>query len=367
MSVSSASTATTANHIAAGLAGQIHYQTAPNTTSFIVTGTNSQVLIGGTTPAWSAINTLSVSSASTATTANHIAAGSAGQIPYQTASNTTSFIGAGTSGYYLKSNGASAPSWENTNTIISGLATTTSLTSYAALSGATFTGTVNGSINNDTTYTNYVGWSSAPTMNSTAITSPVVYNGMTAGTGDGNTSTLFNLSINSWDGIGFVDTCYKKCVIYMDLRNGIVNASSFNATSDYRIKKSIKLITNTIDNLNPIQYYNNFTKREDMGFIAHEVQEHFPFLVNGKKDAIDMQTLNYTGLIALLTKEMQDLKKDKINKTEEIQTQKQEIQTQKQEIQTQKQEIEVLKEENRELKSRLDNIELLVKDLISKK
>ena len=37
--------------------------------------------------------------------------GLAGQIPYQTAANTTSFTAAGTSGQLLQSNGSSAPTW----------------------------------------------------------------------------------------------------------------------------------------------------------------------------------------------------------------------------------------------------------------
>jgi len=37
--------------------------------------------------------------------------GLAGQIPYQTAANTTSFTAAGTSGQFLQSNGSSAPTW----------------------------------------------------------------------------------------------------------------------------------------------------------------------------------------------------------------------------------------------------------------
>jgi hypothetical protein len=92
--------------------------------------------------------------------------------------------------------------------------------------------------------------------------------------------------------------------------NGAVAASAFNATSDYRIKEDIKPINNTIDNLKPIQYYNKNLEKEDMGFIAHEVQEEFPFLVSGEKDGEDMQSLNYTGLIALLVKEVQDLKRE---------------------------------------------------------
>jgi hypothetical protein len=64
--------------------------------------------------------------------------------------------------------------------------------------------------------------------------------------------------------------------------------------------------------LNPIKYTNININREDMGFLAHEVQEIFPFLVNGTKDGKDMQSLNYTGLIALLVKEVQQLKKENI-------------------------------------------------------
>jgi hypothetical protein len=46
-----------------------------------------------------------------------------------------------------------------------------------------------------------------------------------------------------------------------------------------------------------------------MGFIAHEVQTQFPFLVNGEKNDKDYQSINYLGLIGLLVKELQELKK----------------------------------------------------------
>ena len=99
---------------------------------------------------------------------------------------------------------------------------------------------------------------------------------------------------------------------------GIITAGGFNATSDYRIKERLKSIITPIDYLNPLHYYNKKTNREDMGFIAHEVQEHFPFLVSGEKDGENYQSLNYIGLIPLLTKEIQDLKKDKLKLSEEI-------------------------------------------------
>jgi hypothetical protein len=57
---------------------------------------------GASDPTWADV---------TATTATNIAGGSAGTIPYQSAAGTTAQLAAGTSGYLLKSNGAAAPSW----------------------------------------------------------------------------------------------------------------------------------------------------------------------------------------------------------------------------------------------------------------
>ena len=53
-----------------------------------------------------------------------------------------------------------------------------------------------------------------------------------------------------------------------------------------------------------------------MGVIAHELQEIYPFLVNGQKDGEIMQSVNYIGLIPLLIKEVKLLKKEmKVLKT----------------------------------------------------
>jgi Chaperone of endosialidase len=92
---------------------------------------------------------------------------------------------------------------------------------------------------------------------------------------------------------------------------GACTATSFTSTSDYRIKENTKLLDNTfsIDNLKPVTYRNKLTEKQDIGFIAHEVQEEFPYLVTGEKDGENMQSLNYIGLIGVLVKEIQDLKK----------------------------------------------------------
>ena len=82
--------------------------------------------------------------------------------------------------------------------------------------------------------------------------------------------------------------------------------------SDYRIKDIIEPLnaSYTVDNLKPIRYFNKKTKKEEIGFLAHEVQEKFPCLVTGEKDGQDIQTLNYIGLIGVLVQEIQQLKAD---------------------------------------------------------
>jgi hypothetical protein len=97
---------------------------------------------------------------------------------------------------------------------------------------------------------------------------------------------------------------------------GNVNATSYNTTSDYRIKSHIKSlhdISYSVDGLNPVSYFNEKTKNEDMGFVAHEVQHIFPFLVNGQKDGDVLQSLNYYGLIPVLVKELQQLKNENLD------------------------------------------------------
>ena len=70
-------------------------------------GTAGQVLTSagtGATPTWATPS---------AATATNLAGGIASQIPYQSAANTTAFIANGSSGQILQSNGTSAPSWSN--------------------------------------------------------------------------------------------------------------------------------------------------------------------------------------------------------------------------------------------------------------
>ena len=99
--------------------------------------------------------------------------------------------------------------------------------------------------------------------------------------------------------------------------NGAVNATSYNTTSDYRIKKDVVTLDDsfTVDKLRPVTYNNTKLDKQDIGLIAHELQKVYPFLVNEEKDGENYQTVNYTGLIGILIKEIQELK-ERVKKLE---------------------------------------------------
>lgn len=93
--------------------------------------------------------------------------------------------------------------------------------------------------------------------------------------------------------------------------------TSFNTTSDYRIKENVVTMENalaTIEMLKPKAY--NFITTPDSihhGFLAHELQEVLPYAVTGEKDAVDdegnirPQQVDYSKLTGLLVGAIQEL------------------------------------------------------------
>jgi len=91
-----------------------------------------------------------------------------------------------------------------------------------------------------------------------------------------------------------------------------IQGSTFKATSDYRIKEDVQNLDinlYNVDKLRPVIYKQIDNNSINIGLIAHELQEYFPFLVTGEKDGTKTQSVNYMGLIGVLIKEIQDLKK----------------------------------------------------------
>jgi hypothetical protein len=173
--------------------------------------------------------------------------------------------------------------------------------------------------------------------------SDVIIKGNLTGTGDFSANSFnaaINYSLTSYGGVltsdsdiyivfrnahiygaGWKWNNSTQWVAYLSI-GGVFTGTSFNAISDYRIKDNVKpidLSNINIDSLNPVTYLNKKTKTQDIGLIAHEVQEIFPYLVNGEKDGKDMQSICYMSLIGLLIKEVQELKSKMKEKEKEVQ------------------------------------------------
>jgi hypothetical protein len=122
-----------------------------------------------------------------------------------------------------------------------------------------------------------------------------------------NSSNTFSTSLT-----GITTNAITVSVSYGITSAGVVTGSSFNATSDYRIKGNIMNIDTSInlDSLRPVYYFNKQINKNDYGFVAHEVEEIFPCLVQGEKDGSSNQSINYNGIFTISVHEIQKLKKE---------------------------------------------------------
>ena len=226
--------ATTATNVAGGATGSLLYQSAASTTTSLALGTTNYVLTAGATaPQYVAQSTLSVGSATTATTATNLAGGAASQIPYQTASGTTAFIANGTAGQFLTSNGSSAPSWSTVTTAITITDDTSSATAYYPLFARVTTGTTN------TEYTSSTKLNYTP---STGLLSSTV---MSAGThiATGTITSALSAGAYSYGTLGYTDTSiFASFTSSTNNYNQIVlqnTNSGASASTDYVVSNNL--------------------------------------------------------------------------------------------------------------------------------
>lgn len=130
----SATTATTATNLSAGSTNTIPYQTGIGATNYITAPATPGYVLG-----WNGTNFVWVAGPA-AVNAAALTGGSAGVVPYQSATDITAFTAVGASGQYLQSTGAGAPVWvtPSTNPGLGGTTSTTNVT-LTASSPATLT------------------------------------------------------------------------------------------------------------------------------------------------------------------------------------------------------------------------------------
>lgn len=86
--------------------------------------------------------------------------------------------------------------------------------------------------------------------------------------------------------------------------------TSYNITSDYRLKEDLKPI-NGLEIVNKIKVYDYKWKSEDSrmdGVMAHELQEILPYAVTGVKDGEQMQSVDYSKIVPVMVQAIKDLK-----------------------------------------------------------
>jgi hypothetical protein len=117
----------------------------------------------------------------------------------------------------------------------------------------------------------------------------------------------------------------------IDFRNGNVergkiqwttSGTTYNTISDYRVKENLKDF-NGLDKVSKIKVYDFDwieSKKQDYGVMAHELQEILPLAVTGEKDGEKLQGVDYSKIVPLLVKSIQELKADNDNLRERIQT-----------------------------------------------
>ena len=121
-----------------------------------------------------------------------------------------------------------------------------------------------------------------------------------------------------------------------EIEGGLYLSGDINITSDVRYKKNINSIPNALEKLsklNPVNYnwrqdefsIAGFNDKKQWGFIAQEVEKVMPELVSD--DINGFKSLNYTGVIPLLTKAMQEQQTEMEKQQKEIDQLKAQLQS----------------------------------------
>jgi hypothetical protein len=87
------------------------------------------------------------------------------------------------------------------------------------------------------------------------------------------------------------------------------SATAYNTSSDYRLKEDVQPMVGAAERvlaLNPVNFAWKVDGSRVDGFLAHEAQEVVPHAVTGEKDGEEMQSIDHSKLVPLLTAALQD-------------------------------------------------------------
>jgi hypothetical protein len=132
--------------------------------------------------------------------------------------------------------------------------------------------------------------------------------GIQSGITSTNTTTLELQRLGS---TGNVVEFYNQTVGPVGSISVTTTLTSYNITSDYRLKQDFKDY-NGLDLISKIKTYDYEWKADNsrmFGVVAHELQEVIPYAVTGEKDAEEMQQVDYSKLTPINTKAIQELYK----------------------------------------------------------
>jgi len=90
------------------------------------------------------------------------------------------------------------------------------------------------------------------------------------------------------------------------------SSTAYNTSSDYRLKQDLKDF-NGIDIISKIKTYDFEWKSDNSrsyGVIAHELKEVIDYAVFGEKDSVTMQGVDYSKLVPIMVKAIQELKQE---------------------------------------------------------
>jgi hypothetical protein len=116
---------------------------------------------------------------------------------------------------------------------------------------------------------------------------------------------------------------------------------NYNNASDYRLKSNVNQISGSLSkvlNLNPVTYNFISDGKLSAGFIAHEVQQHLPTVVDGEKDAVNedgrpkVQGIKYNNMIPYLVDSIKELNSMIVSLQGELISTKSEVELLKEQI-----------------------------------